>query len=192
MPDRVFEISTVPQGVPHVLVLWALGVEDLILCPYSTAGSATGSSHGWPGGVHFLPGLLFTALVWLLVYVFLRCRRHGLHASNEVLSLLIRSDVDVRLPEQLFRGGRCLLEYSSDESRVVGSPIEVFNHGCLENLRDAVPHHLKSSKERAESFVVLVLDEFEIPWLHQFVREGLEVHDKPAAEISPIVDAVSS
>jgi hypothetical protein len=30
MPDGVFEIPAVPQGVPYVLVVRALGVEDLI------------------------------------------------------------------------------------------------------------------------------------------------------------------
>jgi hypothetical protein len=83
------------------------------------------------------------------------------------------------------------LEDSSDESRVVGSSIEIFNHGCLGNLGDAVPHHLKSSEERAESFVVLAFDGFEIPLLHRLVGEGLEVRDKLAVEISPIVDVMS-
>jgi hypothetical protein len=83
------------------------------------------------------------------------------------------------------------LEYSSDESRVIGSPTEVFDHGCLGNLRDVVPHHLKSYEKRAESFIVLALDGFYIPWLRRFVEEGLEVRDKPAAKISTIVDVVS-
>ena len=78
-----------------------------------------------------------------------------------------------------------------DKNRVVGSPIEIFNHGCLDNLGDAVPHHLKSSEERVESFVVLAFDGFEIPLLHRLIGEGLEVRDKLAAEISPIVDVVS-
>jgi hypothetical protein len=39
-----------------------------------------------------------------------------LRTSDEVLSPLIRSDVDVRLPKQLFRGGRYLLKDSSHES----------------------------------------------------------------------------
>jgi hypothetical protein len=34
MPDGVFEVPEVPQGVPHVLVVRALGVENLIQCPY--------------------------------------------------------------------------------------------------------------------------------------------------------------
>jgi hypothetical protein len=37
----------------------------------------------------------------------------------------------------------------------------------------------------------LAFDGFEIPQLRWFVGEGLEVLDKPAAEIFPIVDAVS-
>lgn len=81
--------------------------------------------------------------------------------------------------------------WNNSGGSATGSPIEIFNHGCLGNLRDAVPHHLKASEERAKSFVILAFDVFEIPWLCQFVGERLEVCDKPAAEISPIVDAVS-
>jgi hypothetical protein len=99
MPDRVFEVSIIPQGVSHVLAIWALGVEDLIQCPYTTAGCAAGSSCGWPGGVHFLLGPLFPTLAWFLVHIFLRRHRSGLRASNEDLSLFIYSDVDVYLPK---------------------------------------------------------------------------------------------
>jgi hypothetical protein len=53
------------------------------------------------------------------------------------------------------------------------------------------PHRLKSSKERAKSLVALAFDGFEIPWLRQFVRKGLEVLDKPAAGIFLIVDVLS-
>jgi hypothetical protein len=44
MPDRVFEISAVSQGVPHVLMIQTLGVEDLVQCSYSFAGCATDPS----------------------------------------------------------------------------------------------------------------------------------------------------
>jgi hypothetical protein len=62
-------------------------------------GCAAGSSGRWPGGVYLLPGSLLLAFVWLLVRVPLRCWWYGLCASNEVLSPLIRGDVDVCLPE---------------------------------------------------------------------------------------------
>jgi hypothetical protein len=39
MPNGVFEISIVPHGVSHVLVVRALGVEDLIQCPYPHRGA---------------------------------------------------------------------------------------------------------------------------------------------------------
>ena len=107
MPDGVFEIPVVPQGVPHVLVVQALGVEDLIQCPYLSM---------WPGGVFLLPGSLLPAFVWLLVHVPSRCWWYGLCASNEVLSPLICGDVEVCLPEQLFRGGGCFLNYGLDRS----------------------------------------------------------------------------
>jgi hypothetical protein len=63
------------------------------------------------------------------------------------------------------------LEYSSDENRVIRSPIEVFDHSCFGILGDVVPHCLKSSEEREEGFIVLTLDGFEILWLRRFVGE---------------------
>jgi hypothetical protein len=82
MPDRVLEIPAIPQGVSHILVVWALKVKDLIQCPYPTMGHAAGSS-GWrANGVHFLPGPLVPALVRLLVHVLSRCRECGLRTSD--------------------------------------------------------------------------------------------------------------
>jgi hypothetical protein len=37
----------------------------------------------------------------------------------------------------------------------------------------------------------LAFDGFEIPWLRWFIGEGLEVRNKPVAEIFPIIDEVS-
>jgi hypothetical protein len=148
MPDGVFEVSVVLQGVAHVLVIWTLGVEDLIQCLHSSARCAAGLSGRWPGGVHLLTGPFFPALVRLLVRIPSWCGWCGFCASDEVLGPLIRGDVYVRPPEQLFGGGWCLLEYGSDEGRVIGSSIEVFNHSCLSDFRDAVPHRLKSFEER--------------------------------------------
>jgi hypothetical protein len=71
------------------------------------------------------------------------------------------------------------LKYGSNESRIVGSPIEVFDHGRLNNLRDTVPYCLKSSEERTKSFIILSLNGFEVPRLRRFIREGLKVRDKP-------------
>jgi hypothetical protein len=42
-----------------------------------------------------------------------------------------------------------------------------------------------------KSFIILTPNGFEIPRLRQFIGEGLEVRDKLATEISPIVNAVS-
>jgi hypothetical protein len=147
MPNGVFEISAVLQGVVHVLVIQTLGVEDLVQCPYSSAGCATGSSSRWPGGVHLLAGLLFPAFVRLLVHVLPRRERCGICATDEVLGPLIHCDVDVCLSEQLFGGGRCLLKYVPGKGRVVGFPIEVFNHIRLSDFGNTIPHRLKSFEE---------------------------------------------
>jgi hypothetical protein len=44
MPNVVFEVFAVSQGVAHVLVIQTLGVEDLVQCSHSSAGCAAGSS----------------------------------------------------------------------------------------------------------------------------------------------------
>jgi hypothetical protein len=105
------------------------------------------SSGRWPNGMHLLAGPFLPALVRLLLHIPPWCGRCGFCASDEVLCLLIRGDVDVRLPKQLFGSGRCLLKYGSEEGRVVGSSIEVFNHSHLNDFGDAVPHRLKPFEE---------------------------------------------
>jgi hypothetical protein len=114
-----------------------------------------GSSGSWPGGVHLLVGPLFPAFVWLLVHIPLWCGRCRFCASDEVLGLLIRGDVNVCFPKQLFEGGRRLLKYGPDEGRVVGSSIEVFHHSRLSDFGDAVPHRLKPFEERSKSLIIL-------------------------------------
>jgi hypothetical protein len=57
MPDGVFEVPAVLQGVAHVFVIRTLGVEDLVQCSHSSVGCAAGSSDRWLGGVHLLTGL---------------------------------------------------------------------------------------------------------------------------------------
>jgi hypothetical protein len=122
------------------------------------------------------------------------CRGFGWRrfcAPDEVLGSLVRGDVDVRLPEQFFGGGWRFLKYGSDEGRVVGSSIEVFHYGRLSNLGDAVPHCLKSLEERSEGLIILVPNGFQVPWLRRLIEERLEVRDKLATEVAPVVDAVS-
>jgi hypothetical protein len=141
--------------------------------------------------VHLLAGPLFLAFIWLLVHVSVRRGRCGFCASDEVLGPLIRGDVDVRLLEQLFGGGRCLLKYGPDKGQVVGFPVEVFYHIHFCDFGNTVPHCLKSFEERLESLIIMVPNGFEVPWLCRFVGERLEVHDEPATEVTPVVDAVS-
>jgi hypothetical protein len=97
--------------------------------------------------VHLLVGPFFPALVRLLVRIPPWCGWRGFCASDEVLGPLILDDVDVRLPEQLFGGDWRLLEYGSDEGRVIGSSIEIFYHCRLSDFKDAIPHRLKSFEE---------------------------------------------
>jgi hypothetical protein len=64
-------------------------------------------------------------------------------SSDEVLGPLVSGDVEVCLSKQLFRGGWRFLQYGSDEGRVIGSPIEIFNLCCLGDFEDAISHGLK-------------------------------------------------
>ena len=98
-----------------LLVVQTLGVKDLVQCPYTAAWRVAGPSSRWPNGVYFFLMPLIPTLVLLLVYVFLWRWGCRLHAPDEVLGSLIDGDLDVRLSEQLFNGGECLLEDGSDE-----------------------------------------------------------------------------
>jgi hypothetical protein len=50
---------------------------------------------------------------------------------------------------------------------------------------------LKTLSERAEGLVTLALDAFEVPGLRLFVEKGLEILDKPVAEVVPAIDAMA-
>jgi hypothetical protein len=99
VPNRVLEVSAVPEGVAHVLVVRALGVEDVIQCTFTSARCSSGVRGGWFGGVDFFMRPLLPTLVGLLVRVVSRCRWCRLRSSNEVLSSFVGGDVEVRFPK---------------------------------------------------------------------------------------------
>jgi hypothetical protein len=91
----------------------------------------------------------------------------------------------------LFRGGRRFLQYVSNEGRVIGSQVEIFNHRYLGDFGDAISHGLKPLEVRPKCFIALAPDGFEGPWLRWLVREGLEaVGNETPTEVTPIVNAV--
>jgi hypothetical protein len=99
VPNRVLEVSAVPEGVAHVLVVRALGVEDVVQCTFASARCSSGARGGWSGGVDFFSRSLLPTLVRLLVRVASWCRRYRFRSSDEVLSSFVGSDVEVRFPE---------------------------------------------------------------------------------------------
>jgi hypothetical protein len=109
MPDGVLEVSAVPKGVAHVLVVRALGVEDVVQRAFASARSSPGTGGRWSGGMDFFARSLLPTLVGLLIRVASWCRWCWLHSFDEVLSSLIGGDVEVAFPEQLLGGSRCLL-----------------------------------------------------------------------------------
>jgi hypothetical protein len=144
VPNGVLEVSAVPEGVAHVFVVRALGVKDVIKCMFAFTRSSSGTRGGWSGGVDFFARPLLPTLVGLLVCLALWCRRCRLCSSDEVLSLFVSGNVEVGFPEQLLGGSQRLLQYGSDEGRVIRSPVEVLDHCRFRDLRDTISHGLKS------------------------------------------------
>jgi hypothetical protein len=177
--------------VTHVLVVRALGVEDVVQCPLASTGCPSGMSDGWSGGVDLLARPLLPTPVGLRVCVVPCCRWCRFRSSNENLGPLVSGNVELRLSKQLFRGGQRFLQYGSNEGRVIRSPIEVLNHCCLSDLGVAISHGLKPLEVRPECFIAPTPDGFEVPWLRRLVGEGLEVGDETPTEVTPIVDAMS-
>jgi hypothetical protein len=109
VPDGVLEVSAAPKGVAHVLVVRALGVEDIVQRAFASTKSSPGARSRWSGGVDFFARSLLPTLVRMLIRVVSRCRWYWFYSSNEVLSSLVGGDVEVGFPEQLLGGSRCLL-----------------------------------------------------------------------------------
>jgi hypothetical protein len=99
MPDGMLEVPAVLKSVAHVLVVWALGVEDVVQRALASARSSLGARGWWSGGVYFLARSLLPAFVGLLVRVASWCCRCGLRSSDEVLGSLVGGDVEVGIPE---------------------------------------------------------------------------------------------
>jgi hypothetical protein len=188
--NGVLEVSVVPEGVVHIFVVRALGVEDVVQCSFTSAGCPSGMRDGWSSGMDLFTRPLLPALVDLLVCVTPWCRWSRLRSPDEVLSPFVGGDVKVCLPKQLLRGSLCFLQYGSDEGRVIRSPIEVLDHCCFSDLGNAISHGLKPLEVRSKSLIPSAPNGFEVPWLRQLVGEGLEVGDKTPTEVAPIVDAV--
>jgi hypothetical protein len=109
MYNGVLEVSTVPKGVAHILVVRALGVEDVVQRAFTSMRSSPGARGGWSGGVNFFARPLLLAFVGLLVRIASWCCWRRLRSSDEVLSSLVGGDVEVGFPEQLLGGSRRLL-----------------------------------------------------------------------------------
>jgi hypothetical protein len=91
----MLEVPAIPEGVAHVLVVWALGVEDVIQCTFASAGCSSGMRGGWSGSVDFFTRPLLPTFVRLLVRVTSWSRRCRLCSSDEVLSSFVGGDVEV-------------------------------------------------------------------------------------------------
>jgi hypothetical protein len=144
VPHGMLEVSAVPKGVAHVLVVRALGVEDVVQRAFASTRSSSGARGGWSGGVDFFTRPLLPTFVGLLVRVASRRRRCRLCSSDEVLSSFVGGDVEVGFPEQLLRGSRRFLQYGADEGQVIRSLVEVLDHCCFCDLGDMISHGLKS------------------------------------------------
>jgi hypothetical protein len=161
----VLEVPAVSQGVAHVLVIQALGIEDVVQCPLASTGCPSGTSDGWSGSMDLLTRPLLPTPIGLRVRVAPRCRWCRFRSSDEILGPLVSGHVEVRLSKQLFRGGWRFLQYGSNEGRVIRCLVEVLNHCCLSDLEDTISHGLKPLEVRPKCFIAPVPDGFEVPWL---------------------------
>jgi hypothetical protein len=99
VPNGVLEVSAVLEGVAHVLVVWTLGIKDVVQCPFASARCPSGTRDGWSSGVDFFARPLLPTLVGLLVHIMSWCRRCRLRSSDEVLSPFVGGDVEVCFPK---------------------------------------------------------------------------------------------
>jgi hypothetical protein len=80
----VLEVSAVLKGVAHVLVVRALGVEDVVQRAFASARSSLGARGGRYGGMDLFTRPLLPAFVGLLVRITSWCCRCRLCSSDEV------------------------------------------------------------------------------------------------------------
>jgi hypothetical protein len=99
VPHGMLEVSAVPEGVAHVLVVRALGIEDVVQRVFASARSSSGARGGRSGGVDLFTMPLLLAFVGLLVRVASLCCRCRLCSSDEVLNSFIGGDVEVGFME---------------------------------------------------------------------------------------------
>jgi hypothetical protein len=99
VPHGMLEVSAVPEGVAHVLVVRALGVKDVVQCAFASARSSLGTRGRRSGGMDLFTRPLLPAFVGLLVRVTSRGCHCGLCSSDEVLSSFVGGDVEVSFPE---------------------------------------------------------------------------------------------
>jgi hypothetical protein len=144
VPYGMLEVSAVPKGVAHVLVVRALGVEDVIQRAFASARSSSGARGRWSNDVDFFTRPLLPTFVGLLVRFASRRHRCRLCSPDEVLSSFVGCVVEVGFPEQLLGGSRRFLQYGTEEGRVIRSPVEVLDHCCFCDLGDMISHGLKS------------------------------------------------
>jgi hypothetical protein len=91
----MLEVSAVPQGVVHILVIRTLGIEDVVKCPLASVGCTSGMRDECSGGVDLFTRPLLPTLVGLLVRVASWCGWSRLRSPDEVLSLFVGGDVEV-------------------------------------------------------------------------------------------------
>jgi hypothetical protein len=84
VPHGVLEVSALPEGVAHVLVVWALDVEDAVQRAFASARSSSGARGGRSGSMDLFSRPLLPTFVGLLVRVASWCCRCRLCSPDEV------------------------------------------------------------------------------------------------------------
>jgi hypothetical protein len=84
VPHGMLEVSAVLEGVAHVLVVRALGIEDVVQRAFASTRSSSGARLGRSSGMDLFTRPLLPTFVRLLVRVASRCCRRRLYSSDEV------------------------------------------------------------------------------------------------------------
>jgi hypothetical protein len=92
----MLEVFADSQGVAHILVVRALGIEDVVQRSLASMGCPSGTSYGWSGGMDLLMRPLLPMHVGLLVRIAPRCQWFRFRSPDEVLGPLVSGDVEVR------------------------------------------------------------------------------------------------
>jgi hypothetical protein len=83
-------------------------------------------------------------VLWWVPFLILEC---GSRWLNEVMGSLVDGDVHGGFLEELLGHHGGLLKHGPHEDLILRSPVEVLDHRCVDDVRDAISNGLKALEE---------------------------------------------